>query len=295
MSGRVDLHVHSDRSCDGDFSPAELVRMAADIGLRALSITDHDSVAAYPEAVAFGKEAGVEVIPGMEITTLYDEREFHLLLPFVDWTREAVFRIVDHMSVAREREARERVSRLQELGLPLTWEEVRAVTDGVPPLGVKIAQILLDKPESAADPRLAAYFKSDRRPYAPYHFYQDYFAEGKPAYVSKNHIALVDVLALAPATGGVPVLAHPGAYFQSTTREDLQALKEAGLAGLEVYTTYHTPDQTALFRDLAGEFDLVATAGSDFHGRIKPRVVLGGVKEGVYGMVEALRERRTAP
>ena len=295
MSGRVDLHVHSNRSCDGDFSPAELVRMAADIGLQALSITDHDSVAAYPEAVAFGQEAGVEVIPGIEITTLYDEREFHLLLPFVDWTREAVFHIVDRMSVAREEEARERVSRLRELGMPLTWDEVRAITNGVPPLGVKIAQILLDKPESAADPRLAAYFEPDRIAYAPYHFYQDYFVEGKPAYVPKNHIALLEVLSLAPATGGVPVLAHPGAYFQSTTREDLQALKEAGLAGLEVYTSYHSPDQTALFRDLAEEFDLVATAGSDFHGRIKPRVVLGLVKEGVYGMVEALRARRTAP
>lgn len=294
MTGRVDLHVHSDRSCDGDFPPAELIRMAREQGLQALSITDHDSVAAYPEAVVLGQEAGVEVVPGMEITTLYDDREFHLLLLFVDWTHDTVFRIVDRMAVAREEEARERVSKLQKIGLPLTWEEVRTITDGMPPLGVKIAQILLDKPESAADPRLAAYFKPARKPYAPYYFYRDYFTEGKPAFVSKNHISLLDVLAMAPATGGVPVLAHPGAYFQGTTREDLLALREAGLVGLEVYTTYHSPEQVTLFRNLAEELGFVATAGSDFHGRIKPRVVLGGVEEGVYGMVEALRERRAA-
>jgi predicted metal-dependent phosphoesterase TrpH len=90
MSGRVDFHVHSDKSCDGDFSPAELVGFAKNFGMRAISIADHDTVAAYPEAVELGRIAGVEVIPGIEITTLFGGREFHLLLPFVDWTSPAL-------------------------------------------------------------------------------------------------------------------------------------------------------------------------------------------------------------
>ena len=85
MNGLVDFHVHSNRSCDGDFSPAELVGFAAARGFQAISIADHDTVAAYPEVVEDGRKAGVEIIPGIEVTTLYDGREFHLLLPFVDW------------------------------------------------------------------------------------------------------------------------------------------------------------------------------------------------------------------
>ncbi|MFO7733768.1 MAG: hypothetical protein R6X21_08975, partial [Candidatus Aminicenantes bacterium] len=93
-------------------------------------------------------------------------------------------------------------------------------------------------------------------------------------------------------TGGVPVLAHPGAYFQQTTGEDARFLKERGLVGMEVYTFYHTPEQTAAYRDVAEELDLVPTAGSDFHGRIKPHVAFGALREGDYGMVERLRERK---
>ncbi|HYA48106.1 MAG TPA: PHP domain-containing protein, partial [Burkholderiales bacterium] len=78
MNGRVDFHVHSNRSCDGDYSPAELVGFAREKGFRAISIADHDTVAAYPEAVELGQAAGIEVIPSVEITTLYAGREFHL-------------------------------------------------------------------------------------------------------------------------------------------------------------------------------------------------------------------------
>ena len=93
-------------------------------------------------------------------------------------------------------------------------------------------------------------------------------------------------------TGGVPVLAHPGASFQRVTREDLSALKKAGLQGLEVYSSYHDSEMAEFFREMAEEFDLVPTAGSDFHGRIKPKVKLGSIANGGYWMVEELRKRR---
>jgi len=123
-------------------------------------------------------------------------------------------------------------------------------------------------------------------------FYKEYFAEGKPAYVPKRFVGLLEVLDTAGRTGGVPVLSHPGAYFQRSTAEDLRALKDRGLAGLEVYTFYHTAEQVGFYRDLADGLDLVATAGSDFHGRIKPHVVFGALEEGDYAMVERLRARR---
>jgi predicted metal-dependent phosphoesterase TrpH len=292
MSGRVDLHVHSNKSSDGDHSPAELVGFARDHGLRAISIADHDTVAAYPEAVALGREAGVEVIPGIELTTLFGGREFHLLLPLVDWTSPALARVIDGQRDCRMAETRERVEKVRALGFALTMEDVEAASNGAPPMGVKIAQVLLDKPENERNPALETLYRPENRPYAPYMFYAAYFAEGKPAFVPKKFVALTEVLDAAPATGGAPVLSHPGAYFQRTTAEDLRELAAHGLLGLEVFTFYHTAEQIALYRDLARELDLVATAGSDFHGRIKPHVQFGALREGDYGMIEALRARR---
>lgn len=291
MSGRVDFHVHSNRSCDGDFSPAELVDLARGKSFRAISIADHDTVAAYPEAVELGRKAGVEVIPGIEVTTLFGGREFHLLLPFVDWDRPAVAEVIDSQTRCRMAEARERVEKIGRLGFALSWEEVCEKSNGAAPLGVKIAQILLEDPENEKNPALEFFYRKKNRPIAPYLFYKEYFAEGKAAHVPKKFIDLVEVLERTPETGGVPVLAHPGAYFQQTTGEDARFLKERGLAGMEVYTFYHTSAQVAFYREMAGELDLVPTAGSDFHGRIKPHVAFGALREGDYGMVERLRER----
>lgn len=295
MSGRVDLHVHSNKSSDGDHSPAELVGFARDLDMRAISIADHDTVAAYPDAVAEGRRAGVEVIPGIELTTLYGGREFHLLLPLVDWTSPALAKIIEGQTECRMAETRQRVAKIQTLGFAVTMEEIVAKSNGAPPLGVKIAQVILENPANAGNPALEPYARPDNKRYAPYMFYGDFFAEGKPAFVPKKFVALLDVLEAAPATGGAPVLSHPGAYFQRTTAEDARDLKVHGLIGMEVYTFYHTPEQMAFYKDMAAELDLVATAGSDFHGRIKPHVAFGALPHGDYGMVEELRGRRGGP
>ncbi|MCX8160535.1 MAG: PHP domain-containing protein [Candidatus Saccharicenans sp.] len=292
IDGLVDLHIHSSFSCDGDYSPEELVKMARKEGFRAIAIADHDTVAAYPEAIRAGQKEGVEVIPSVEVTTVFAGREFHLMLPFVNWESEAVKYIISRMEISRVEEARTRVTKLRENGLEIDWDEVWEKSGQTPPLGVKIAQIILDKPESRRNPDLQKYYDEEQRPKAPYVFYQDFFTEGAPAYVPKQHISLEEVLHLAPLTGGVPVLSHPGAYFQRTTREDLMTLRELGLKGLEVYTSYHNQNETDYYLELARELDLVATAGSDFHGRIKPGVKFGLIKNGDYSMVEKLRERR---
>jgi len=292
MPGFVDLHIHSRFSSDGDFAPAELIAMAREAGFAAISISDHDTTAAYPEAVEAAVGTGVEIVPSMEVTTLFEGREFHLLLPYLDWTSPVIARIAERVSAGRLIEARERGARLGELGLDLSWEDVEAASPGAPPLGVAIAQILLDKPSSKNVPALRKYFEGPARTWAPYHFYRDYFMDGRPASVVKRHMPLLEVLDAAPGSGAVPVLAHPGAYFENATRGDLAALKDKGLAGLEVYTSYHTPELTAFYRGLAAELDLVPTAGSDFHGRIKPHVRFGDIRDGGPEILEQLRVRR---
>jgi hypothetical protein len=292
IDGRVDLHIHSSNSSDGDYPPSELLRMAKQKGLRAISISDHDTVGAYPEALDLSHKFGVELIPSVELTTLFEGREFHLLLPFVQWESRVLQKILTTVSEARMAEAKERVAKLQALGFDIGWDEVILQTRGGPPLGVSIAQILIDKGRKQKIPALRKYYEGSNLHFAPYIFYRDYFLEEGPAFVPKRTINLAEVLDTVSHDGAVPVLAHPGAYFERATREDLVALVERGLVGLEVYSSYHEPEQVHSYRALAEELGLVATAGSDFHGRIKPQVVFGQLKEGTYDMVEALERRR---
>ncbi len=292
MNGRVDLHIHSLNSSDGDFSPIALLQMAKENGLRAISISDHDTVEAYPDALEWSDKLGVELIPSVELTTLFDGREFHLLLPFIRWDSPNLKKILETVTRARTEEAKQRVAKLRELGFEIDWDEVLRKTKGGPPLGVNIAQILIDKGRRENNPSLRKYYEGTNRLFAPYVFYKDYFLEEKPACVTKRTVGLVDVLKMIGRDGAVPVLAHPGAYFERATLEDLSALKERGLAGLEVYSSYHDSKQTRDYKAIAEELDLVATAGSDFHGRIKPHVVFGRLKEGTYRMVEELMARK---
>ena len=292
MSGLVDLHIHSSHSSDGSFTPHELFEMARTSGMKAMSISDHDTVSAYPQAVEESLAAGVELIPSVELTTLLNGREFHCLLPFVDPASPALRGILAEVAEIRGAEARERIRKLQDLGFDISWEEVTEESGNPNPLGVTIAQVLAEKSGEKNSRLMEKYVSPQNRPMAPYIFYKDYFLEGKPAYVTKRHISLLRVLEKAPECGAVPVLAHPGAYFEMATREDLELLKEHGLDGLEVFSTYHDKDQVTFYAALAKDLDLVVTAGSDFHGKIKPHIPFGSLKEGHYGMIEDLRKRR---
>jgi predicted metal-dependent phosphoesterase TrpH len=290
--GRVDLHIHSSKSSDGDFTPFHLLRLAKENGFRAIAIADHDTVAAYPEAIDQARRIGVELVPSVELTTLFKGREFHLLLPFVRWNSRSLKAILDRIAAARAEEAKARIERLRGIGFDIGWDEVSRKFKAGPPLGVNIAQVLIDKGRREKTPALEKYCREENRLLAPYAFYRDYFLEGKPAHVPKRTVGLLDILGQAAKVGGVPVLAHPGAYFERAGRDDLLELRTAGLAGLEVYSSYHDREQTRFYLSLAEDLGLVATAGSDFHGRVKPHVTFGYIRQGDYRMVEALRSKR---
>jgi predicted metal-dependent phosphoesterase TrpH len=293
MGDRIDLHIHSDRSSDGDWSPEHIVNQAKKANLFAIAISDHDTVDAYPETIKYGEENGVEIIPSMELTTLFEGREFHLLCPFIDWKSEVLANLIKDVAARRRLEAKERVEKLQNLGFDISWEEVLQASSPFPPLGVTIAQLILNKAEKNKTPGFSQYFEGEKKQFAPYHFYKNYFMEGKPASVRRRNVNLLDVMDKILSNGGVPVIAHPGAYFQNTERRDLIRLKERGLKGLEVYSSYHDEGQKSLFKSLAEELDLVPTAGSDFHGSIKPHIHFGELEEGRYWMVEELKKRRS--
>ncbi len=290
--GYIDLHIHSNKSSDGDLTPFEICKIAKEKNLKAISIADHDTLQAYPEALLAGKKFGIEVIPNIELTTSFQGREFHLLLPFIDWTNKEFYEILNKVNNQRVQEAKRRVEKLMELGFDISWEEVQKKVKSHPPLGVVIAKILLDKEAKKKNSPLHKYLEGEKKSFAPYRFYQDYFTEGKPAYFPKIQIDIRKAIKEGKRYKAVPVLAHPGSYFQKATEKDILQLKEEGLVGLEVFTFYHTPEQTNYYLEIAKKLDLVPTTGSDFHGRIKPHIRIGELKEGGYWMIEELRKRR---
>jgi predicted metal-dependent phosphoesterase TrpH len=292
MSAPVDLHIHSNRSSDGTLPPSQIIKLAYEKKMKAISIADHDTVAAYPEALLCEHADDVEVIPSVELTTRLEEREFHILFPFIEWKNDGVTELVGQVAERRIQEAQERVEKLQSLGMDIDWDDVLHESGPFPPLGVTIALAFLKKAKNNADPAHKKYFNSTKSSFNPYAFYKDYFADGKPASVPRRNLNAIHVIKLAKRVGGVPVLAHPGATFMNVSREDVDLLKEAGLEGLEVFTSYHDKTQTEVYKNMATEFDLVMTAGSDYHGSIKPHIPFGFLEEGDYAMVEELKKRR---
>ena len=277
---RIDLHLHT-RYSDGSLTPAEVVDLAHQASVTALAITDHDIVDGIPHALHAATPLGIEVIPGVELSSRFNERELHVLGYFVDW-QDSTFR--DHL--AQQRRSRhirnpQTIERLNALGLELSEEEVKAKA-GSDSIGrPHIAQVLVDK----------GYVQDTREAF------DRYLKEGAPAYVPRMLSDTRDVIAWIRNAGGVPVLAHP--TWTRCQGEPLYrlcaCLKEAGLSGLEVFYSSHNRRQTSRFLELAKRLDLLVTGGSDFHGAATPAIQVGRGK-GNLKVPEALLEplRRVA-
>ena len=280
---RIDLHAHTNRS-DGSLEPAALVRLAADVGLRALAVTDHDTTAALPEAQTAGRSLGVDVLVGMEITARFPGRAMHLLAYGFDRRDPALLEMLREILAGRDERNPRILARLAELGVPVTLDEVRAESRGV----------VLGRPHIAK-----ALVRRGHVPDTKTAFGQ-YLRDGGPAYVAAESVEPRDVLSVVRAAGGVLVLAHPKQLrLESPAAYEalLADLSEAGLGGVEVQHPSHGPDDRVFFGGLARRLHLVESGGSDFHGDAKPDVRLGSGKGDVaigYETWEALRARCAA-
>ncbi|MYA29270.1 MAG: PHP domain-containing protein [Nitrospira sp. SB0666_bin_27] len=257
---RIDLHLHT-RYSDGSLTPAEVVDLAHQAGVTAVAITDHDILDGIPHALNAATPLDIEVIPGVELSSRFHERELHVLGYFVDW-QDSTFR--DHL--AQQRRSRhvrnpQTIERLNALGLELSVEEVKAKA-GSDSIGrPHVAQVLVEK----------GYVQDTREAF------DRYLKEGAPAYVPRTLADTRDVIAWIRNAGGVPVLAHPTwTRCQGEPLHRLCAgLKEAGLLGLEVFYSSHNRRQTSRFLELAKRLDLLVTGGSDFHGAANPGIQVG--------------------
>ena len=276
----VDLHTHSDHS-DGLLAPSELVREAARRGLRVLGLTDHDTMGGVAEATAEGARLGIEVVPGVELSTAGQDGapEIHLLGYFVDPTNPDLLAGLAAYAEGRLHRLDRIVERLATLGLRVDPGRVRRLagpgTVGRP----HVARALV---ELGYVTDLAEAF--DR-----------YLGTGRPGFVPRPKVEPERGIALIREAGGVPVLAHPLASGDVETT--LARLVPAGLAGLEVYYGEYDEGERHALRAAADRWGLIPTGGSDYHGpRFKQGRELGGpsVPSETVERLRAVATRRLA-
>ncbi len=265
----ADLHTHSFCS-DGMRTPTQAVEEARDAGLRALSLTDHDTVEGIAEALDAGSRLGVEVIPGTELSAHVRDREVHLLAYLMDWNDVDLNSGLNLVHQARRQRGVAIVERLNDMGLGVSLEEVLDRAQGSPLGRPHIAAVMVEK-GLVADKDEA---------------FDRYLGDRAPAFRAKPHIAAEEVIARVHRAGGVTVLAHPGHSLPDAV---IQQLIGFGLDGVEVYHPAHQPPQIDFYNQLAERHDLLISGGSDSHGDAK------GTRIGDYGIgyeaIEAMRAR----
>lgn len=259
-SRRIDLHLHTTHS-DGSLPPAEVLALAQKAGVSALAITDHDILDGIPEAMEAGARLGIEVIPGIEISSRYEDAELHILGYYVDWKDPELQSRLIQLRASRHRRNPLIVAKLNELGLALTYQEVQELA-GTESVGrPHIARVLMEK----------GYVQSAKEAFTRY------LADGAPAYVPRELPGPAEAIAWIRAARGVPVLAHPVWAKQNEVGllRLCEELKAHGLMGIEVHYSTHKPQQTADYLNIAKRLDLLITGGSDFHGVTKPDIEVG--------------------
>jgi 3',5'-nucleoside bisphosphate phosphatase len=278
MDARIDLHIHSRHSEDGDLTVPQIFTLAESSGLSAISITDHDSTSSIPEALRLLHGSPLRYIPGVEITTVLPEdgSQQHILGYFVDPASERLIAILDTIQNHRITIARKRMDSLRSLGISIDQERVWKMTDGRAPTATSIMKEAIMAKENEADACLETYRTGEKRDNPLMNFYRDFFAYGKPAYVPFESIPTAAGISAVTAAGGIPVLAHP--VFVKD-RSMLDSIVAQGLRGIEAISSYHSPADIESFISYAGMRGLLVTAGSDFHGpTTKPKVKLGDIQ-----------------
>jgi predicted metal-dependent phosphoesterase TrpH len=258
----IDLHLHTNVS-DGHLGPTALVHACAAVGLGVIAVTDHDTTAGWEEAARAARAAGIEFIPGVEITAVLDDTDVHVLGYFASARAPLLERFLADQRQDRMRRVREMVGRLGALGVDLSLESVLRDVAAEPVRTIGRPQI--------ADAMIARGYVSDRN-----EAFDKYLAQGRPAFVARQGGTPDEVVGLITAAGGLPSLAHPGLLARD---EILPSLILAGLPAIEVFHPEHDPETVQRYRRLAARSRMIVTGGSDFHG------VEGGHRESMLGRV----------
>jgi predicted metal-dependent phosphoesterase TrpH len=286
----IDLHIHSQYSEDGDYSVDHIFQMAKTIGLSAISITDHDAIDAIPEGIVCSEKYNIEFIPGIELTTIYEDgSQQHILGYFIN-NAPVLNAIVKKIGNYRHEIAKKRIQKLRDIGFAMNEKNVWRKANNRPPTATAIMLEVFENPQNRNDKRLEEYFNGKKSDNKLMYFYREYLAEHMPAYVPFISISTHEGIEVVKATGGVPVLAHPK-FVKG--EEHLKKIAVMGIAGIEAISSYHTKEDIDYFIRFAADHNLIITAGSDFHGPTsKPKVILGGIQGNDYRLLDELKKYR---
>ena len=259
MSGYIDLHTHSNCS-DGSMSPSELVAHAADRGLAAIALSDHDTIAGIDEALEAGKLYGVEVVPAIEFS-VQSETETHILGFYIDHKSPRIEEALERINSVRMQRTVNTCNKLRDLGFDVSMEEAFAIA----PSGIigraHFARILVEK----------GYTQSVKEGF------DKYLANGRPAYDGTQYLTAQNAVKLINDLGGVAFVAHPHLIRldDDALRGFLLRLKDCGLCGIEGYYNEYTPEMQEYFQKLACETGLEICGGTDYHAKMKPHIEIG--------------------
>jgi predicted metal-dependent phosphoesterase TrpH len=263
----ADLHLHTDQS-DGKLNPENIVKEANRAGLSTIAITDHDMLDGIKPALLAGKQYGIEVIPGLELSAESDGEEIHILGFFIDWEKKQL---------------QERLIELREL----RYDRALMMMDKLRKMGVIIElSDILDQTETSyiGRPHLAAALVKNGYADSISEAFQRFLGNHAPAYIPKDAFSPSEAIEVILNAFGIPVLAHPGILKQDI----LDKLIDNGLMGIEAFHSYHSIPLSDYYCSIARERNLLITGGSDFHGFENSRKVLGTVRL-PYEYVEDLK------
>jgi predicted metal-dependent phosphoesterase TrpH len=276
-----DLHTHSTAS-DGSDTPSELVKKAMAAGLKAVALTDHDTVAGIEEAMAEAKQSGMELVPGVELSVIHEKGNMHMLCYLMDHTDKKFNATLEKLQQARGRRNERMLELLAKNGRPVTMEELRELAgDGQ-----------VGRPHFARAMVKRGYVTSVAEAF------ERFLKRGEPAYVPKSILTAEDAIKVIHGAGGVAVLAHPCSLKTSSLQElesIISGLAQHGLDGVECYYSEHGRNFTEKCIELAKRYDLIITGGSDYHGKAKPHIAIGKGKGKLhvpYSCVTSIMQRK---
>ena len=272
----IDLHTHSTCS-DGSMSPRELVRHAAEKGISAIALSDHDSVAGVKDAMDEGKKVGVEVVPAIEFS-VQSETETHILGYYIDIDHPLLKEALEGVMDARNRRTLNTCQKLNDLGFNVTMEEAYAIAPSGLIGRAHFARIMMEK----------GYISSVKEGF------DKWLGVGKPAYDGSQALTARQAVELIKNIGGYSYVAHP--HLIRISDDELRAfltdLKKYGLCGIEGYYNEYTPEMQEKFQSMAKELGLKISGGTDFHAKMKPHIEIGigqGNMKIPYSVLENIR------
>lgn len=271
----ADLHIHSSKS-DGLLSPVEIVDWSFKRGLKCISITDHDNVDAIKEVLPYAGDRGVELVPGVELSTDYNDIEVHILGYFIEYDSNLLNDFLKKLYESRYLRAEDMVRKLNRLGYHIKFQDVLDTAEDAVSIGrPHIARVLVKMGVCVS--------VSDA--------FEKYIGFGKPAYVERYKVSPFEAVEMISKCDGVSCIAHPGLISNINVESLVKKLVEWGLTGIEVYHTKHNKEVAEYYSHIADKYKLVPTGGSDCHGALYGNEPILGSVTVPYNNVLMLKER----